>query len=177
MENTKKDNIINILKTRKDANELLSFLDLLSDNTHSVNDFSIEKLVRDTFKENYIPKWADYLISSVNPFLSNKDGVLNIRNLIIELKKDVEKAKDVKIEIPFTPSDDFIEEVYGLLNDDSFFLSIDTGLKDNFLIDLVVNKTIKGGVKIFVEGRFIDVTYRSVVKNYLMSKDVIKRYL
>ncbi len=184
-------NILYILKTKESAGILLDFIDFLSEETHRTTTFDIEKLILEFFGERKTSAWVGFIRdyfskNSVNLGKGESQNttygsggrasVENIRAFLEEIENLVRDAETVKIEIPFNPSEDFINKAYEILGK-SKIISLLGKKKTGFLLDITVTKSKGEDTKIFVAGKVVDLSIKKVVINYLMSKDVINRYL
>ena len=92
----------------------------------------------------------------------------SVRGVLEELTKLVSGVELVKVEISFEPSQDFINEAYEAIKESGF---------GNFLLDIELNPELKGGAKFFIGGKYVNLTFNSIIANYLRTKDVINQYL
>ncbi|MBW6441841.1 hypothetical protein K0B04_02965 [Patescibacteria group bacterium] len=166
-------NIFKILKTKRRANEFLIFSGAVESLTHKVGGLDIELLIKESFGDNR-PVWIDSVLEHIPGFKSG-----NVNEQDIELVKNIEsiinKAKVVKVEMPFDPTDDFIDKV--ILTFEEYFNEGTEGEQNNIVIDIEVKEMSEPGALFFIEGKFIDLTLRNHLVSYLESKDVINRYL
>lgn len=164
--------IFNILKTKKCANEFLDFSNSIKSLTHHVGDVDVNDIAVKTFGEN-VPGWVLDVIKMMPGLSSGKIDTSEIS--VFELVEDmIRKSSEVKIEMSFEPSDEFIDKVLEILK-------TRLGEKDaspqNFLITIEVNEGADPGALFYIDGRFVDLTVKNQVVNYLSSQDVISRYL
>lgn len=170
------ENITKVIKTKKEANEFVKFLDKLSNSTHTTADFIVKKYLSDTYGE-IKPGWSDMLEKDLDGSLDEEKSMKNIRKKIDYYKNKIKNAKIVKIEISFEPSKKFIEEIYALLSTSDSVSSLDGDGKKDFLIDAVVDNSIEKGARLYLDGKYINLSLGDYVSNCLVSEDVINRYL
>lgn len=172
-----KTNILSVLKTKSDANVFVDVLKSVSDDTHSLREINLEKIISDKIKlYDSTLGWEKYVSSLLESIISSGD-MKKIRKELNSLEDNIRNAEIIRVEIPFKPTDKFVDDIYGILNRPEFLNTFEDNLLNNFLIDFEINKSLRGGIKIFVAGKYINLTYRSYLGKYLMSKDVIRRYL
>lgn len=160
------------LKTKQEANRFFEFADLVKERMYGVEkmtDAAIDECLEHTKshrEENNSqkPKWFFVLRGKIT--LDFRIDLL--KSLLDSIEKYVSAAELVKIEIPFAPSEFFIDEVYKTLR---------SSRVENFLIDIEVNRSMNGGAKLFVCGKYINLTLSKAIGKYLRTKDVIKCYL
>lgn len=157
------NNTLTVLKTEKNANQLLSFIDFVSTKTFSVGEFDIEKIAAERFK-NKKPDWFEKIKTEI----SKSSDLSYTRDCLERLGKIIDEADLVKVEIPFKPSEDFINEAYEIIQK--------AGI-GNFLLDIEVNENMQGGAKFSIGGKYLDLTLKKIVLNYLETNDAINRYL
>lgn len=168
-------NILYTLKTKENASILLDFVEFLSKKTHKTGAFSIDKFIIEFFGEKDIPKWVDSIRSS-DTGLGGAIDVGSVRAFLEGIEGMVRNADVVKMDIPFRPSENFISKVYDILVNSKTLASLGKE-STGFLLDVSVIKSSEGDTKLFVRGNVLDLGMKKIVKNYLMSKDVINRYL
>jgi len=163
-----KRDILNILKTKQNANEFVEFIHFLSNETFSTDKFDVFAAVTEKYGDKR-PGWFDSLQKNLPKDLDIK----YVRECLNGLEMVVDGAEIVKIEMPFVPSNSFINDLYKLLGQSK------TGgaSKGKFLIDVEVNESLIGGAKIYVGGKYINLTLNQMILSYLETNDAIKRYL
>ena len=92
-----------------------------------------------------------------------------LKSILKEIRDMMERAHVVKIEINFSPSLEFIDNVIKKLR----------GRYDgmNFIVDVITNEILESGAMFYIDGNVIDLTVRNKVTSYLTTQDVINRYL
>lgn len=159
--------LFDTLKTKRRVNDFLRLYNSFMGFSHHIEDVDVEGILSSVFGENR-PDWVSNLGSCIPGFQSSKLNEDDVK--ILELVKDlIDKAVSVKIEVSFEPSNGFIEGVINILksNYDS----------KNFIVDTVVKEDAEPGASVYMEGKFIDLTVRNRVINYLSSQNVVNRYL
>lgn len=95
----------------------------------------------------------------------------NIRETATNTANTIHDASLIKIKMGFAPSDTFITGIYTLISDAEY---------SDFLLDIDVTDTISGGAQCFIDGRYIDLTISSRLKNFFKdnkNKDVFANIL
>jgi len=170
--NNLENNIFNLLKTKERANEFLNLSSSLKSYTHHTGECDVNEVVRRTFGEN-TPGWISPFISMLPGLSSGKVEESDIK--ILDIVEDmIKKSIQVKVEMSFQPSEDFIDKLLDMMNERE-----NVGEEGNkkVLIDIDVKGDAEPGALFFIDGRFIDLTIRSQVISYLSSEDVVNRYL
>lgn len=161
------ENILSILKTKENANQFNDFVKFLSSETFSTEKFDINEAVVKKYGDK-VPYWFD----GIKEALAKSTNLELVRHLLFDLEKIIDNAVIVKAELPFVPSDDFVEGLYEVIRDSKVLDN-----PNGFLIEFNTEMSIAGDVKINVGGRYIDGSLRKIIVNYLETNDVIKRYL
>ncbi len=163
--------IFNKLNTKKRANDFLIFTDLIKSFSHRVGELNIDDLIVKNFSE--IPDWYKY-VKSLIPDLSAGKVTKDVVVLIENVSEKIKNANVLKIEMSFEPSDSFVDEVISVFRT---YESQQVQSDKDFIVDVDVREDLEPGAQIFTNGRLMDLSLRSQVVDYLMSKDVINRYL
>lgn len=167
------NNIFDLLKTKDRANEFLDFFSSVKSSTHFVAGVDMQKIIQDTFGDN-APEWVDIVISILPGLKSGKieNSDIEILTLVEEL---VKKSYEVRVELSFQPSEDFIDGVLGVLKR-NYDGGVGQGVR-NFLVKVEVTEGLEPGASVFIDGQLVDLTFRNQVINYLKSEDVVNRYI
>jgi hypothetical protein len=170
-ENAKK--IFKILKTKERANDFLIFSEVFDSLEHYTDGVDFTEILKGKFDEE-IPDWfQDILVvlqgSKANEY--DKDSVLEVIKVVREM---IKKAEVVKLEMSFEPSEDFVDKT--LITLGKYYIDLGEPGK-NILLDFDVKDIGEPGALVYLEGKFLDLTLKNQVLNYLMSEDVINRYL
>ncbi|MFZ2663748.1 MAG: hypothetical protein WAX66_00030 [Patescibacteria group bacterium] len=166
-----KGSLFSTLKTKESANQIIDFIELLLKETFSTRDFSIDtvgKIVAENYGSN-IPSWFKIVEAEL---IKNSD-IEYIREFLMEVKKLIYSAPLVIVEIPFSPSEYFIESLYKIVEKIGAY---NVG-ENSFLLDFYIDSSIIGGAKLHIEGRYTDLTLKKVLASYLETNNVINRYL
>lgn len=164
--------IFNKLKTKKRANDFLVLSGVMKSMTHLVGDFDIEKMLSNAFRDR--PAWMEDILPLIPGLKSGKISIDAV-NVIESVEQKIKNSTIVKIEMSFQPSDSFIEELTSVFNHAN---NLGEGEKSrDILIDIEIKGDLDPGAKIYVEGRLLDLSLKNQVVSYLMSKDVVNRYL
>jgi hypothetical protein len=167
------NNIFDLLKTKDRANEFLDFFSSVKSSTHFVGGVEVQKIIQDTFGDS-APEWIGTVISILPGLRSGKIEKSDLDTLAL-VEELVKKSSEVRIELSFQPSEDFIDGVLGVLK-----RNFDSGGEQrdrNFLVNVEVTEGLEPGASVFIDGQFVDLTFRNQVINYLKSKDVVNRYI
>jgi len=162
--------IFNYLQTRQRANEFLRFHGLIMTLSHRVGDINLEKLIRDVFK-NGDPTWLGVVKEDL-PDLFSGDIKKSDIDVLDTVKSMIENSDQVKVEISFEPSDQFITDFINILE-----INLDNSLNKGFVVEFDVIEDMDMGARFYMNGKFLDLTIRSQVENYLISNDVVNRYI
>ena len=191
--------ILHTLRTKDTAGDLLDFIEYLSEKTHSTDVFNLDKFINDFLVDSHKPHWLEYFINLFSQDLSKLSGSIIgnntfkenefngvkiknvpnmdiVRSILEEAKVLIKNAEILKIEIPFTPSNEFIVDVYETIFR-SKLLGDTVKNKKGFLIEILVKDRSTAETKIFLEGRVINMSIRDLVYKYLIKEDVIGRYI
>lgn len=172
MQNTAVE-IFKILKTKERANEFLVFSDILKSFEHYVGEVDYNEVFKEKFGQA-VPDWLNHVLEKL-PGLNDKNfNKSEVSGIIENVVNMVNNSLVVKIEMPFKPSLDFIDRLMILLG--GYFVNSDTADRE-ILIDVDVKDMNEPGAFIYLDGKFLDLTFKNQVVNYLMSEDVINRYL
>lgn len=169
----KAEKIFEILKTRERASDFLILSDILKSLEHYVGDIDFTKVLQEKFGHP-IPNWFNDVLSvlpDLGKNLENRDEILNIVSLVQDM---ISESDTVKIEMPFEPSSDFLNKALTLLKE---YFNVNGKTGKNILLDVEVKELSDAGALVYVDGKFIDLTLRNQVINYLSTEDVISRYL
>lgn len=156
------------LKTKEKANQASDFIRLVLQGMFSTDGFDIKKMAEKNYGDN-VPSWFEVLEVE----LLEKGNSNVVRNFLLDLQEEISKVLLVKVELSFTPSDCFIENLYQIVGEIKS-CGVD---KNNFLLDFDVDNSITGGMKLYVGGKYVDVTLKSFLVGYLEKNDAISRYL
>ncbi|MBU0535298.1 hypothetical protein KKC62_03860 [Patescibacteria group bacterium] len=165
-----KEDFISLIKTKDEANEFYEFAGMVIEKTYGTEKFDkniVDKCISEAvLKAEYKvkPLWFEKICRQISGNVSPK----SVRAVLEELTKLVSGAELVKIEIAFEPSQDFINEAHETIKESGF---------GNFVLDIELNPKLKGGAKFFIGGKYVNLTFNSVIANYLRTKDVINQYL
>jgi hypothetical protein len=150
------------LKTKEELDALLLFLDIVEREIFKKDVFNISKLRE---------KWGHYSwFSQIQGIIKQGfSGNYDEKLLIIKgLNKWANGLEQVKLIVPFQPSQEFIDKVY-------------TGLAPSepsgFVLDVTIDKTITSGGRLFHRGRYIDLTLKSRIESLINKEDAITKYL
>ena len=168
IESSKK--IFDSLKTKQRANEFLRFYELTMTLPHRVGNTDLEELIRGLFK-NEDPTWLNVVRQELPAFFSGdvkKDDI----GVLDEVKDMIEKSNQVKVEMSFVPSEQFINDFINILKS-----NLDNSLGKGFIVEFDVIEDVGMGARFYMDGKFLDLTIRSQVENYLISNDVVSRYI
>ena len=161
------EDIFCILKTQERAKNILEFIDYVREETFDTRNFDLEGIGSKKFGGNK-PDWFEV----INSEFSKGENLDYVREYLRDLEKNIREAETVKIEIPFKPSEDFIQEAYSLIKGLRKYKKI-----GNFLISIEINDELEGGARFSIGGAYLDITLKKVVLNYLETNDAINRYL
>ena len=165
--------IFKSLKTKKRVNEFLIFCGVIESLSHRVGGLDIDVLINKSFGDNR-PVWIDSFIDNIPGFRAgniSEEGMKLVKNI----ENIINNANTVRVEIPFEPSEDFIDSVMSILIE--YFGNVSAEKVQNIVIDIEVKEMSEPGALFFMEGKFINLTLRDQLISYLKSKDVINRYL
>jgi F0F1-type ATP synthase delta subunit len=162
------NSILGILKTKENANQFTELVKFLSGKTFSTEEFDIDKVVANRYGDK-VPFW----LKDIKRELVGSNDLESIRSCLLELESVVDNAPLVRVEISFTPSRDFVSSLYEIVGK----MRVSGISKDSFLIDFEVNTALVGGAKLHIGGKYVDLSLKKILVNYLETNDVIKRYL
>jgi hypothetical protein len=168
IESSKK--IFNSLQTRQKVNEFLRFHALVMTMSHRVGDVDFESLIKDMFEDGD-PVWLSVIRQEL-PTLFSGEIRKNDIEVLDEVKNMVENSNQVKVEMSFEPSDQFINDFINILKS-----NLGNSLDKGFIVEFNVVSGMGLGAKFYMNGQFLDLTVRSQVKNYLISNDVVSKYI
>jgi hypothetical protein len=150
------------LKTKEELDALLLFLDILERKIFKKEGFDAS---------HFEDKWGHYSwFKEVAGLLSEKSSVDNESKLKIikDLGVWAKGLEQIKIIMPFQPSHKFVEEVYK---------SLKPLEASEFIINVEIDKNLSSGGRLFHRGRYINLTIKSRVENFMSKEDVITKYL
>lgn len=167
------EKIFKILKTKRRANDFLLLYRSLSVLVHNVGGVEMGKVLTGVFGVN-IPDWVNSLMN----FLPRL-GSGSISEEDVEVLKSVadliSSSVTAKIEMSFEPSEEFLDAALAILRNQS---EDETDIHDiHFLIDVSVKEGFEAGALVYLGGKFVDLTLKNHVINYLKKEDVVNRYL
>ena len=150
------------LKTKEELNSLLLFLDIAEKKIFKKGVMDMSK-----FEE----KWGHY------PWFDQVQGIIGHTAsggydeklpAIEEINNWARGLEQVKLIMPFQPSQKFIDDVYA---------AIEPSEPLGFILDVVVDKKIASGGRLFHKGRYIDLTLKSRIGDLFNKEDDIGKYL
>ena len=167
MSNSVAQELFNTLQTKQRANDFLRLFDQIEGLSHHVGVFKIEDVLSLVYGDSK-PDWVINFLNNMPNLMFGSISTADI-NLLKEIRDMVERATVVKIEINFSPSLEFIDNVIKKLR----------GKYDgmNFIVDVITNEILESGAMFYIDGNVIDLTVRNKVTSYLTTQDVINRYL
>lgn len=166
------EKIFKILKTKERANEFLVFSDVLQSFDYYVEDIDFMTVLKEKFG-NRLPGWLEELLDNL-PSENGQHHKEKLLELVKNVQEIIKGSEIVKIEMSFEPSEDFIDQAIKLLKGKF----VDSNKKGkNILLDIDLKEIGEPGALVYLDGKFLDLTLKNQVINYLMSEDVINRYL
>lgn len=167
MSNPIAQNMFNTIQTKQKANDFLRLFDQIEGLSHHTDVFNIEEVLSIAYNGD-MSDWVVGFVKNMPDLMSGKVSVEDI-GLLKEVRDMVENAIVVKIEVNFSPSSEFIENVIRKFSENY------DGM--NFILDVDVTEDVESGAMFYIEGNVIDLTVRKQVTSYLVSQDVVNRYL
>jgi hypothetical protein len=150
------------LKTKEELDALLLFLDIVERKIFKKETFDILKLGE---KWSHYP-WFDKTRDMIE---QGSSGSYDEKLLVIkDLNKWARGLEQVKLVLPFQPSQEFINKVYA---------GLEPSEPSGFILDMTVDKTITSGGRLFRRGRYIDLTLKSRIEDLIDEENVIAKYL
>ena len=134
--------ILKTTRTVDDAQKLASEIDFLNESMFHEGKKEFENVLK-----KVKPKLAQIIqeeFINKDPTYSNKDM---IKDFLTQLKERVLALKTVTLEIAFEPSQETIENIHNWI-----LKNIDT----DYVLDIVVDNNIVGGVNLTYEGKYKD---------------------
>jgi hypothetical protein len=150
------------LKTKDEFDALVVFLDIIERKLYKKEVLSLTD-----FKEEWGSySWFDSVLKAFEQEMSGKleSGIPFIK----ELLKWARGLEQVKLVIPFKPTQDFIDRIYS---------EVGPSEPAGFLLDILVDKNMLSGGKMFHRGRYTDLTLKPKLENYFSKEDVLEKYL
>ena len=166
--------IFNSLKTKSDSNQFIRLYNALS---HYVGEFNISKVVEEVFGKEK-PYWIEDLINNV-PGLQT--GILSESdmNILNSIREKINNSVIVRIEMSFKPSDQFMDKVVNIIKNvyNSSISNVSGENSTNFMLDIHVKEGFEPGAVFYIKGNILDLRLRRIVTSYLLSHNVVERYL
>lgn len=150
------------LKTKEELNALLMFLDIAEKKIFKKGASNVSEIDG---------KWSGYpWFSQVQQIIGQgPPGSYEEKLSVIRDINDWARGlEQVKLILPFQPSQEFINKVY---------TDIEPSEPSGFILDVVVDKTITSGGRLFHRGRYIDLTLKSRIENLINKENVVGKYL
>ncbi len=136
--------------TKQQADVYINTLELLESNLYS-RKVNIKNLAKKHLSSEQFEQ-ADRWLEANKASWNNPEKV---QKMIAELKKQVLGHKVLNLEIAFEPSSKFLDQVSNWLFEN---------LEQKVLIDLSIESTLIGGIKVGFNGRFKDLSVRKVME-------------
>lgn len=152
------------IKTKEDRDALLSLLDSINQKVFKKEGFS-DAIVDSNWNRYSWFQDVKTLFEGLGPGNTGYDSytqeIKNITGWVTGLP-------EIKIALPFEPSRDFVEKAYDTVS------VLEPG---GFILDVIMDRSILSGGKLFYRGRYIDLTLRSRINYLLSTENAISRYL
>lgn len=153
--------LYSLIRKDTERDSFYSFVSFIFDNS-----FKTDAVPADAFFEQQpFPDWYSYLRSVLN---LESPNLANILPFLKQIKERLLNAERVQIKLAYPPSDGLVSGLYTL-----FALFIDYP----FVIDFELDDTLGLGMKVFLKGMYIDSTASKKIRNYLLTSNVIGKYL
>ena len=166
--------IFNSLRTKSDSNQFIRLYNALS---RYVGEFNISKVVEEVFGKEK-PYWIEDLINNV-PGLQT--GILSESdmNILNSIREKINNSVIVRIEMSFKPSDQFMDKVVNIIKNvyNSSISNVSGENSTNFMLDIHVKEGFEPGAVFYIKGNILDLRLRRIVTSYLLSHNVVERYL
>ena len=150
------------LKTKEELDALLVFLDIIERKLYKKKILEVSEFKNEW--EQY--SWFDEVLERISQGSSNTTE--QKIELIEEIVKWARGLEQVKLVLPFKPSQDFIDKVW---------VEVAPSEPFGFVLDISVDKTMTSGGRMFHRGRYTDLTLKPKIENYFSKEDVITKYL
>jgi len=172
MENIAKK-IFKKLKTKERANDFLVFSDFFESFDHYVGDVNFNDILKEKLGQD-IPDWFQDVLQDLPGFEVNKYDKEKVLEIIKIVRDMIKESEVIKFEMSFEPSKDFVDKALISLEE---YYSNSGDLGKNILLDFDFKDIGESGALVYMDGKFLDLTLKNQVLNYLASKDVINRKL
>ena len=121
--------------------------------------------------KNGDPSWLEVTRQELPGFLSS--DVKKIDTEVLDaVKSMIENSNQVKVEMSFEPSNQFINDFINILKS-----NLKSFPDKGFIVDFDVISGMDAGARFYANGKFLDLTIKNQVENYLISNDVVNRYI
>ncbi|MBU1132714.1 MAG: hypothetical protein ABIA11_00670 [Patescibacteria group bacterium] len=157
LDNKFKETFIDALSTKEAAGAFSDFVDRISNESYKTT----EKISLTSLFPKEKPEWFILLLDKVGKDISMND----LRGNLETLKKEILNTEEINIKMPFKPSDNFLKQVQKVFDK--------AGYKD-YLVNLEIDESGGLDTGFSIEGKYLSVSLKEYIRNYLMSKDVFK---
>jgi hypothetical protein len=152
------------IKTKEERDALLSFLDVTNRRIFSRENTGTLVIGNDWNRFS----WFEDVNTVFEGLKSENAGYDAYTQEIKDLTALVSRLPVIKIALPFEPTNDFVDKAYDEVS------VLEPG---GFILDVILDKSIIYGGKLFYRGQYVDLTLRSRINYLLSSENAVNKYL